>query len=79
MPKLHGKVALVTGGSSGIGLATAKRFVDEGAFIYITESRQTELDKAALLICRSVAAADTNVMDRKRYSAIHAFKANAKG
>jgi NAD(P)-dependent dehydrogenase (short-subunit alcohol dehydrogenase family) len=46
MPKLEGKVAVVTGGSSGIGLATAKRFVEEGAFVYITGRRRTELDKA---------------------------------
>ncbi|RYG35962.1 SDR family oxidoreductase [bacterium] len=45
--KLEGKIAVVTGGSSGIGLATARRFVDEGAFVYITGRRQTELDKAA--------------------------------
>jgi NAD(P)-dependent dehydrogenase (short-subunit alcohol dehydrogenase family) len=45
--KLQGKVAVVTGGSSGMGLATAKRFVDEGAFVYITGRRQTELDKSA--------------------------------
>src|SRR5579862_6222512 len=44
--KLEGKVALVTGGSSGIGLATAQRFVKEGAYVYITGRRQTELDKA---------------------------------
>jgi NAD(P)-dependent dehydrogenase (short-subunit alcohol dehydrogenase family) len=56
MPKLQGKVALVAGGSSGIGLATAKRFVEEGAFVYITGRRQTELDKAVSLIGRSVAA-----------------------
>jgi Short-chain alcohol dehydrogenase of unknown specificity len=42
--KLAGKVALVTGGSSGIGLATAKRFVAEGAYVFITGRRQTELD-----------------------------------
>jgi NAD(P)-dependent dehydrogenase (short-subunit alcohol dehydrogenase family) len=44
--KLAGKVALVTGGSSGIGLATAKRFVAEGAYVFITGRRQTELDAA---------------------------------
>src|ERR1700756_25756 len=44
--KLEGKVALVTGGSSGIGLATAQRFVKEGAYVYITGRRQSELDKA---------------------------------
>jgi len=45
--KLQGKIALVTGGSSGIGLATAKEFISEGAFVYITGRRQTELDRAA--------------------------------
>jgi NAD(P)-dependent dehydrogenase (short-subunit alcohol dehydrogenase family) len=46
MKKLEGKVAVITGGSSGIGLATAQRFVDEGAFVFITGRRQTELDSA---------------------------------
>jgi NAD(P)-dependent dehydrogenase (short-subunit alcohol dehydrogenase family) len=48
--KLEGKIALVTGGSSGIGLATAQRFVKEGAFVYITGRRQAELDKAVKII-----------------------------
>jgi NAD(P)-dependent dehydrogenase (short-subunit alcohol dehydrogenase family) len=44
--KHEGKVALITGGSSGIGLATAMRFVQEGAYVFITGRRQTELEEA---------------------------------
>ena len=44
MGKLTGKVAVVTGGTSGIGLTTAQRFVAEGAHVFITGRRQSELD-----------------------------------
>lgn len=46
MGKLTGKIALVTGGTSGIGLATARTFVEEGAFVYITGRREHELTEA---------------------------------
>src|SRR6266566_2706989 len=61
MPKFQGKVAVVTGGSSGIGLATAKRFVDEGAYVYITGRRGEELSAAVRAIGRNVAGVCSDV------------------
>ena len=54
--KLEGKIALITGGNSGIGLATAKRFVKEGAFVFITGRREKELTDAVKEIGENVKA-----------------------
>jgi len=54
MGKLHGKVAVITGGTSGIGFATAKLFVAEGAHVFITGRRQKELDEAVRAIGTNV-------------------------
>src|SRR5258706_1380853 len=59
--KLEGQVALVTGGSSGIGLATAERFVAEGAHVYITGRRPAELDAAVRKIGGNVTAVQADV------------------
>src|SRR5438034_11637202 len=59
--RLEGKIALITGGNSGIGLATAKQFVKEGAFVFITGRRQQELDTAVKEIGRSVTAVQSDV------------------
>jgi NAD(P)-dependent dehydrogenase (short-subunit alcohol dehydrogenase family) len=58
---LEGKIALVTGGGTGIGLATAQRFAKEGAYVYITGRRQSELDKAVKSIGGSAKAVQTDV------------------
>jgi NAD(P)-dependent dehydrogenase (short-subunit alcohol dehydrogenase family) len=53
--KLEGKIAVITGGSSGMALASAKRFVEEGAYVFITGRRQEQFDKAIKLIGGNVA------------------------
>jgi len=54
MGKFEGKIALITGGNSGIGLATAKQFVNEGAYVFITGRRDTELAVAVKEIGKNV-------------------------
>src|SRR5712691_12096672 len=54
MGRLEGKIALVTGGTSGIGLATATQFVSEGAYVFITGRREPELAAAVKEIGRNV-------------------------
>jgi len=76
--KLEGKVAVVTGGNSGIGLATAKRFVAEGAYVFITGRRQAELDAAVKDIGNNVSGVQgdvVNLADLDRlYAAVKAKK-----
>jgi NAD(P)-dependent dehydrogenase (short-subunit alcohol dehydrogenase family) len=61
MKRLEGKVAVVTGGNSGIGLATARRFAEEGAHVFITGRRQAELDAAVKQIGRQATGVQGDV------------------
>jgi len=61
MKKLEGKIAVITGGNSGIGLATAQRFVAEGAYVFITGRRQSELDAAVRQIGKNVTGVQNDV------------------
>ena len=61
MGKLAGKIALVTGGNSGIGLATAKQFVNEGAYVFITGRRDVELVEAVKQIGKNVTGVQGDV------------------
>src|ERR1700716_738945 len=61
MGKLEGKTALITGGNSGIGLATAKQFVNEGAYVFITGRREPELTAAVKEIGRNVTGVQGDV------------------
>jgi len=63
MGKLQGKAAVITGGTTGIGLATAKLFVKEGAYVFITGRRQKELDEAVQAIGSHVTGVQGDVAD----------------
>jgi NAD(P)-dependent dehydrogenase (short-subunit alcohol dehydrogenase family) len=63
MGKLEGKLAVITGGSTGIGLAAAQLFVEEGANVFITGRRQKELDEAVKAIGRNVTGVQGDVAE----------------
>ncbi len=63
--RLDGKIAVVTGGNSGIGLATAQRFVEEGAFVFITGRRQSELDTAVEQVGKNITGVQGDVSNLK--------------
>jgi NAD(P)-dependent dehydrogenase (short-subunit alcohol dehydrogenase family) len=79
MGKLEGKVAVVTGGNSGIGLATAKRFVEEGAYVFITGRRQSELDAAVKEIGKNVTCVQGDVSRLPDLDRLYATVKQQKG
>jgi NAD(P)-dependent dehydrogenase (short-subunit alcohol dehydrogenase family) len=79
MGKLEGKIALITGGNSGIGLATAKQFVNEGAYVFITGRREAELAAAVKEIGRNVTAVRGDVSNLDDLDRLFAQIKRAKG
>ncbi len=79
MSRLQGKIAMITGGSSGIGLATAQRFVEEGAYVFITGRRQPELDEAVARIGRNVTAVQGDVSGLDDLDRLYAVVRREKG
>ncbi|MBN4005228.1 glucose 1-dehydrogenase [Nostoc sp. LPT] len=77
--KLTGKIALITGGNSGIGLATAKRFVAEGAYVFITGRRQDGLDAAVKEIGENVTAVQGDVSNLADLDRLYATIKEQKG
>jgi NAD(P)-dependent dehydrogenase (short-subunit alcohol dehydrogenase family) len=79
MGKLENKVAVITGGTSGIGLATAEEFVAEGAYVFITGLRQKDLDDAAIKIGKNVTAVQGDVSNLADLDRLYAQVAKEKG
>ena len=77
--KLAGKVAVVTGGSSGIGLATAKLFANEGAYVFITGRRKSELDDAVKQIGSNVTSVQGDVSNLADIDVLYAAVMEQKG
>src|SRR5467141_1884187 len=79
MGKLEGKVAVITGGNSGMGLATAQRFVAEGAYVFITARRQAELDAAVKLIGKNVTGVQGDASNLGDLDRLYAIVKEQKG
>jgi NAD(P)-dependent dehydrogenase (short-subunit alcohol dehydrogenase family) len=79
MSKHEGKIAVITGGNSGIGLATAQRLVNEGAYVFITGRRQPELDAAVRLIGKNVTAVQGDVSNLADLDRLYATVKQQKG
>ena len=79
MSKLGGKIALITGGTSGIGLATAQRFVNEGAYVFITGRDQSRLDEAIKKIGSNVSGVQGDVANLKDLDHLFAQIQKEKG
>jgi NAD(P)-dependent dehydrogenase (short-subunit alcohol dehydrogenase family) len=79
MKKLEGKVGVITGGNSGIGLATAQGFVEEGAYVFITGRRQSELDKAVKQIGKNVTGVQGDVSNLADLDRLYGIVKEQKG
>ncbi|HEX5976814.1 MAG TPA: glucose 1-dehydrogenase [Nitrososphaeraceae archaeon] len=79
MKKLEGKVAVITGGNSGIGLATAQRFVSDGAYVFINGRRQSELNAAVKQIEKDVTAVQGDVSNLADLDRLYATVKEQKG
>jgi len=77
--RLEGKIAVITGGNSGIGLATAQRFVQEGAYVFITGRRQSELDAAVRQIGKNVIGVQGDVSNLSDLDRLYATVKQQKG
>ena len=79
MKNLEGKVAVITGGNSGIGLATAQQFVTDGAHVFITGRRQSELDVAVKQIGRNVTGVQGDVSNLADLDRLYSIVKKEKG
>jgi NAD(P)-dependent dehydrogenase (short-subunit alcohol dehydrogenase family) len=79
MGKLEGRLAVITGGNSGIGLATAQRLAAEGAYVFITGRRQSELDLAARQIGKNVTGVQGDVSKLADLDRLYATVKQEKG
>jgi NAD(P)-dependent dehydrogenase (short-subunit alcohol dehydrogenase family) len=77
--KLEGKIAVITGGTEGIGLATAKLFVEEGAYVFITGRRQKELDEAVKAIGGNVSGVQGDIAQLADLDRLYQIVSKVKG